>query len=315
VAVVTGAAGFIGSHLCSALLDGGEQVRGVDCFTDYYSRAWKEANLSGLRERAGFSFLEQDLSSMDLRPVLEDAGVVYHLAGQPGVRASWGANFEVYTRNNIGVTQLLLEASKDSPMMRKFVYASSSSVYGDAESYPTVETLRPRPVSPYGVTKLAAEHMCELYRKSFGVPTVSLRLFTVYGPRQRPDMAFAKLVRASLDGTPFELFGDGEQTRDFTYVGDVVDAFRGASLGDWCGVANIGGGARTSMKDVLALVEGMCGSVEIIRSPSQIGDVRDTASDTNTARAAFGYRPRVSLIDGLARMVEWQRGRLLVAAR
>src|SRR5207248_1900546 len=154
--------------------------------------------------------------------------------------------------------------------LRKLVYASSSSVYGDAESYPTAEDLRPRPVSPYGVTKLAAEHMCELYRENFGVPTASLRLFTVYGPRQRPDMAFAKLVRAGLEGTAFELFGDGEQTRDFTYVGDVVEAFRAAAADAWCGVANIGGGARTSMKDVLALVEGLCGSVEVIQRPSQV---------------------------------------------
>jgi len=239
-----------------------------------------------------------------LRDMLDGAEVVFHLAGQPGVRPSWGPEFAVYVKQNVLATQRLLETLRDVPI-RKIVYSSSSSVYGDAESYPTVETMRPRPVSPYGVTKLAAEHLCELYRANFGTPTASLRLFTVYGPGQRPDMAFSRLIGAALRGIPFTLFGDGHQTRDFTYVGDVVEALRAAALSSWAGVANIGGGSRTSMAEVIRLVEPLVGSaVQIDRLPAQPGDVRDTAADTALAWRAFGYTPKVSLAEGLARMVE-----------
>jgi len=313
ISLVTGAAGFVGSHLCSALLDAGERVRGIDCFTDYYPRSRKEQNLAPLLERPGFSFYDQDLLDAPIRSMLGDVSVVYHLAGQPGVRASWGQEFDLYTRNNVLVTQRLLEACKASSEVEKFVYASSSSVYGDAESFPTVETTRPAPRSPYGVTKLAAEHLCELYRANFGIPTVSLRLFTVYGPGQRPDMAFTRLVQAALEGTPFQLFGDGEQTRDFTFVEDVVDAFLTAARVSWCGVANVGGGARTSMRDVLAIVEGLCGAIEVERRPVQPGDVRDTSADTTVARSVLGYQPSVSLPEGLLAMVSSERTRLLAS--
>ena len=306
IALVTGAAGFVGSHLSAALLDDGAEVLGVDAFTDYYSRLRKEQNLAHLRGRPGFSFLEDDLSEAPLAPLLDGVDCVFHLAGQPGVRASWGPDFVQYVRHNIAATQRLLEASMLHPL-RKFVFASSSSVYGDAEAYPTPESLRPQPVSPYGVTKLAAEHLCEVYRTSFGVPVASLRLFTVYGPRQRPDMAFSRLVAAALAGEEFEVYGDGEQTRDFTFVGDVVQAMRDAAASDWCGVANIGGGSRTSLNAVLDIVRDLCGGLRIVRRPQATGDVRHTAADTSVAQAAFGYRPRTSLPEGLAAMVAWAR--------
>ena len=306
IALVTGAAGFVGSHLSAALLDDGAEVLGVDAFTDYYSRLRKEQNLAHLRGRPGFSFLEDDLSEAPLAPLLDGVDCVFHLAGQPGVRASWGPDFVQYVRHNIAATQRLLEASMLHPL-RKFVFASSSSVYGDAEAYPTPESLRPQPVSPYGVTKLAAEHLCEVYRTSFGVPVASLRLFTVYGPRQRPDMAFSRLVAAALAGEEFEVYGDGEQTRDFTFVGDVVKAMRDAAASDWCGVANIGGGSRTSLNAVLDIVRDLCGGLRIVRRPQATGDVRHTAADTSVAGAAFGYRPRTSLPEGLAAMVTWAR--------
>jgi nucleoside-diphosphate-sugar epimerase len=306
IALVTGAAGFVGSHLCTALLDDGAEVRAVDAFTGYYSRRRKEQNLVHLRGRAGLSFVEADLSEAPLGPLLDGVDRVFHLAAQPGVRASWGPDFVQYVRHNITASQRLLEACMLHPL-RKFVFASSSSVYGDAEAYPTPESLRPQPVSPYGVTKLAAEHLCEVYRTSFGVPVASLRLFTVYGPRQRPDMAFSRLIGAALAGEEFEVYGDGEQTRDFTFVGDVVQAMRDAAASDWCGVANIGGGSRTSLNTVLDIVGDLCGELRIVRRPQATGDVRHTAADTSVAAAAFGYRPRTSLPEGLAAMVAWER--------
>jgi nucleoside-diphosphate-sugar epimerase len=304
--LVTGAAGFIGSHLCEALLDDGVEVVAVDSFTDYYSRQRKEQNLSPLRARAGFAFVEADLLDLAVGPLLGTVECVFHLAGQPGVRASWGPDFSNYVRHNVIATQRLLEACRDRPL-RKLVYASSSSVYGDAESYPTPETLRPQPVSPYGVTKLAAEHLCEVYRKSFGVPVASLRLFTVYGPRQRPDMAFSRLVHAALSGEQFEVYGDGTQTRDFTFVGDVVRALRDAAQAPWYGVANIGGGDQRSLNDAVDIVRELCGEVRLVRRRRARGDVRDTAADISVAEAAFGYRPRISLPEGLAAMVAAER--------
>jgi nucleoside-diphosphate-sugar epimerase len=306
IALVTGAAGFVGSHLCEALLDDGDEVVGVDAFTDYYSRRRKEQNLAPLRVHPMFAFVEADLAEVTVVPLVAGVDHVFHLAGQPGVRASWGPDFAHYVRHNVVATQRLLEACRGRPL-RKLVYASSSSIYGDAESHPTPETLRPQPVSPYGVTKLAGEHLCEVYRKSFDIPVTSLRLFTVYGPRQRPDMAFSRLVRAALAGERFEVYGDGEQTRDFTFVGDVVQAMRDAALSPWCGVANIGGGSRTSLNGVVDIVRDLCGEVRITRRPRATGDVRDTAADISVATAAFGYSPRTSLPEGLAAMVAAER--------
>jgi len=301
-AIVTGAAGFIGSHLCGRLLDAGDEVVGIDSFTDYYDLRRKEVNVAALLRRPGFALNRMDLLTAPLTSLLGSADVVYHLAGQPGVRASWGKEFAPYVKRNVLATQRVLEAAGEVSLW-KVVYASSSSIYGNAETYPTTEDLRPQPVSPYGVTKLAAEHLCELYRLN-GVPTVSLRFFTVYGPRQRPDMAFSRLIDAALTGEPFLLYGDGEQSRDFTYVDDVVTAVHRAALSPWTGVANIGGGSRTTMSQVISLVSELAKPVEVVRLPSQRGDVRHTAADTTVAREAFGYVPGVSLEEGLARMVD-----------
>jgi nucleoside-diphosphate-sugar epimerase len=303
-AVVTGAVGFVGSHLCTRLLQQGDDVVGIDALTDFYDVKHKKANLAALTAWDSFTFHRADLLDAPLRQLLDGAEVVFHLAGQPGVRSSWGQEFTVYVQRNILATQRLLETLRDVPV-RKIVYTSSSSVYGDAESYPTVETARPQPVSPYGVTKLAAEHLCELYRANFGTPTASLRLFTVYGPGQRPDMAFSRLVEATLRGGSFPLYGDGRQTRDFTYVGDVAAALQAAALSGWTGVANIGGGSRTSMAEVIRIVGTLAGrAVKTTRLPAQPGDVRDTAADTALARRAFGYAPAMPLAEGLAHMVD-----------
>ena len=301
--IVTGAAGFVGSHLCQRLVDQGDEVVGIDCFTDYYSPRRKEANLASLADHDSFTLQRVDLLSAPLASLLEDVDVVYHLAGQPGVRGSWGQDFDPYVSRNVLATQRLLEAAHEVSLW-KFVYASSSSVYGNAATYPSSESLRPEPVSPYGVTKLAAEHLCELYRVTSGVPTVSLRLFTVYGPRQRPDMAFFRIVDSALSGKPFLLYGDGEQSRDFTYVGDVVTAMRQAALSPWTGVANIGGGSRTTMNQVIDTVSALARPVDVVRLPVQRGDVRHTAADTSVARDAFGYVPSVGLEQGLAQMVD-----------
>lgn len=310
-ALVTGAAGFVGSHLCYKLLSEGADVIGVDAFTDYYDVRLKRRNALHLQRSPRFRLVEGDLAELSVEPLVRHVDTVFHLAGQPGVRASWGGDFGVYVQRNIVATQRLLEACKDTAI-DKFVYASSSSIYGDSEAYPTPETLRPTPISPYGVTKLAGEHLTEVYRTGFGLPAVSLRLFTVYGPRQRPDMAFARLVRAGLTGEPFELYGDGEQTRDFTYVGDVVQAMLEAADSSWCGVANIGGGSRTSMNRVVEIVHGLCGDLEVRRVESARGDVRHTAADTSVAVEHLGYRPRTPLAEGLATMVAAERANPLV---
>lgn len=308
-AVVTGCAGFIGSHLSTALLERGAEVTGLDCFTDYYPRAAKEANLAPLRDRRGFRFIEDRLEKMDLAPLVDGATHVFHLAAQAGVRKSWGRDFRTYTVDNVDATQALLEAIKERPIAR-LVYASSSSVYGDAAEIPMREDARPQPVSPYGVTKLAAEQLCSLYHANFGVPAVSLRYFTVYGPRQRPDMAFHRFLRASLKSQPITLYGDGLQTRDFTYVGDAVAATVAAGdRGVPGGVYNIGGGSRVSMNEVLALIERVTGRpLDVRREPAQKGDMRDTYADTSRARADLLFAPSVTLEEGLRAEKDWLAG-------
>jgi nucleoside-diphosphate-sugar epimerase len=312
-AVVTGAAGFVGSHLSERLLRDGHDVVGIDALTDYYEVERKEANLAAVHATAqeaggAFEFHAEDLNTAPLKERLEGAELVFHLAGQPGVRKSWGADFGIYTSANVNATQALLEAAREVSTLKKLVYASSSSVYGDAEAYPTAETLRPQPISPYGVTKLAAEHLCELYRKNFGVPTASMRFFTVYGPRQRPDMAFRRLVMAAVRGdSEFAMFGDGEQTRDFTFVADIVEGLVRAALTDFTGVANIGGAHRVSMNHVLEVLAEVGAPVTPVRGPGQAGDVRHTGADITVAREGFGYDPQVSLKEGLAAMVAEER--------
>ncbi|GAA4899710.1 NAD-dependent epimerase/dehydratase family protein [Streptomyces coeruleoprunus] len=305
-AVVTGAAGFIGSHLCARLLADGCEVVGVDVLTDTYDPRLKKRNVAALLGRRTFTFLRADLLHTPLAPLLDGADAVYHLAGQPGVRTSWGAEFATYVHRNVLATHAVLEAAR-AVRPRKLVYASSSSVYGDAARYPTGEALRPRPVSPYGVTKLSGEQLCEVYRTAFGLPTVSLRLFTVYGPRQRPDMAFARLVDAAVRGEPFTVYGDGEQSRDFTYVADVVEALCRVVRSDFTGVANVGGGCRVSLNGAIAVLRSLTGPFDVVRAERAPGDVRHTAADISLSRAAFGYRPRVGLREGLAAMVDQAR--------
>ena len=305
-ALVTGAAGFIGSHLVSALLDGDARVIGVDAFTDYYPRWIKEANLDVNRGRRGFEFVEARLQDLDLGAALEGVTHVFHLAAQAGVRKSWGRDFRIYTDNNVDATQQLLEACVGRPLHR-VVYASSSSLYGDAAAIPMREDAVPQPVSPYGVTKLAAEQLCYLYFVNHGVPATSVRYFTVYGPRQRPDMAFHRFFKAALAGDPIVVFGDGEQTRDFTYVADAVAATMAAGRVGVPGRAyNIGGGSRVTVNQVLAIVEGLVGRpVQVRRDAPQKGDMRDTYADTTLARADLGFTPTVSLQQGLESEYRW----------
>jgi UDP-glucose 4-epimerase len=305
-ALVTGAAGFIGSNLSASLLDAGADVTGLDCFTDYYAREIKEHNLEPLRQRRNFRFIEGALQTTDLEAALDGVTHVFHLAAQAGVRKSWGRDFTTYTSHNVDATQRLLEAVKDRPLTR-LVYASSSSVYGDEVAIPMVEDSVLRPLSPYGVTKLAAEHLCHLYYVNYGVPAVSMRYFTVYGPGQRPDMGFHRFLRAAHTGQPIAVYGDGEQTRDFTFVADAVAATRAAGdRGRPGAVYNIGGGSRVSINQVLAIIERLVGRPLILRrEPPQKGDMRDTFADTRRAQADLGFAPSKSLESGLAAESEW----------
>jgi nucleoside-diphosphate-sugar epimerase len=306
--LVTGAAGFIGSHLSESLVARGLDVVGIDSFVDYYPRTIKEKNLAAVRKKKEFRFVEGNLLEVDLSELLDGVEVVFHQAAQAGVRASWGSSFRIYTDNNILATQVLLEACKERPVKR-FIYASSSSVYGDTTDLPMRESSLPRPVSPYGVSKLAAEHLCGLYYKNFGIPSVSLRYFTVYGARQRPDMAFHRFFRWTLEGRPLEVYGGGEQSRDFTHVDDIVEAnwlaSEKASPGE---VYNIGGGSRITLNEVIKLIERIVGNnpganyMEV-----QKGDVRHTSADMTKAKKELGYRPTVSLEDGLRSECEWVR--------
>ena len=305
-ALVTGAAGFIGSHLSAALLDSGASVTGIDCFTDYYSRAIKEANLGTVKGRPGFSFVEAALQDVDLTALLTGVTHVFHLAGQAGVRKSWGGDFDVYIRDNIQATQRLLEALARTPIQR-YVYSSSSSVYGNHVPLPMREDSYLQPLSPYGVTKLAGEHLGNLYCANHGVPAVSLRYFTVYGPRQRPDMAFQRFLTAARDGTPITMYGDGEQTRDFTFVADIVAAnMAAAAQGRPGSVYNIGGGSRVTLNHVLDLIRNVTGkTIEVRREPEQKGDMRHTYADTSAARRDLDFSPRVTLENGLDQQYRW----------
>jgi len=307
--VVTGAAGFIGSHLVDRLLGEGHDVAGVDAFVDFYPRAAKEANLRAARDHRRFRLVEGRLQDIPLDGLLEGAGHVYHLAAQAGVRSSWGRDFQVYTDHNVLATQRLLEAAVQAGVPR-LVYASSSSVYGDRVELPLREDAACRPLSPYGVTKLAAEHLACLYERNHGLPVVSLRYFTVYGPRQRPDMAFHRFLSAARDGTTVHVFGDGKQTRDFTFVDDIVTATqRAADSGRPGCVYNVGGGQRVSLEEVLRTIEQVTGrKLALTRDEAQKGDMRDTFADTTAAKRDLGFRATVTLPEGLAREWDWIRG-------
>jgi len=310
--LVTGVAGFIGSTLTERLASDGHDVVGIDNFSDFYDRRIKESNLLHLSQATGFTLVEEDLNKADLHALLDGVDVVYHLAGQPGVRKSWGNEFENYVDANIVATQRLLETIRSSaPSLTRFVYASSSSAYGNAERYPTRETDRPQPLSPYGVTKLAGEYLVSLYAANFGVPSISLRYFTVFGPRQRPDMAFNRFISQALSGRALPVHGDGTQIREFTYVDDIVDAnvragFASVKPGT---VVNLSGGAAISVNDVLGLLEKIHGEpLQVIRGTAALGDVFRTGGSTDRAKEILGWEPRVGIEAGLTREYDWLAG-------
>ncbi len=306
--LVTGVAGFIASTLAQRLLADGHQVVGVDGFVNNYAEPLKRANLQTLLSDPGFSLVDGMIENLDIEPLMAHSDRVFHLAALPGVRSSWGASFEDYAAHNVYATQRILEAARIVGIER-FAYASSSSVYGDTDVLPMAETARERPHSPYGVTKLAGEHLVRLYYRNYGVPTVSLRYFTVYGPRQRPDMAIQRFLTAGREGTPITLFGDGEQTRDFTYVDDTVEAtLRAADRGRPGAVYNVGGGSTVTVNRLIEVIEAVTGSrLEVQRTGVQHGDVGHTLADTRRASSDLDFVPSTQLEDGIASHWNWLR--------
>lgn len=286
----------------------GWSVTGVDCFTDYYSAQVKRTNLESAVGHESFCLVESDLARDRVKPLLEGADIVFHLAAQPGVRPSWGESFEAYTTGNVVALQRLLEAAKNSSL-RSFVFASSSSVYGNSEQLPTPESSELEPVSPYGATKVLGEHLCSIYRRSYALPVVTLRYFSVYGPRQRPDMAFWRLIDSALHGNEMTVYGDGAQTRDFTYVADIVSAtIAAAERGSAGAVYNVGGGSRTALSEAIALISKEIGLAPRLRTTTrQRGDARDTAADTSSIRRDLQFEPAWDLTSGLAQQVAWQK--------
>ncbi len=306
--IVTGVAGFIGSHLAESLLKRGAAVIGIDQFNDYYDPQLKHKNIVNLKQYTSFKLIKANIQDLDWKQLLDSVDVVYHQAAQAGVRASWGKRFHDYTDKNINATQVILEAAKQVKSLKRIVYASSSSIYGDAATMPTPETLCPQPVSPYGITKLAGERLCWLYQRNFGVPTTALRYFTVYGPRQRPDMAFHKFFKAAINDEAISIFGDGQQTRDYTFVSDAVAANLAAgeiprAIGE---VFNIGGGSRVTLVELLSIMEQIIGrTIRKNYVEKAAGDARHTSADITKAKQILGYSPQVSLVEGLTKEWEW----------
>ncbi len=306
--LVTGAAGFIGSHLCERLLETGNSVVGLDAFIPYYPRALKEANLVGLRVNRRFDFVHADLRSDPLSEWLEDVEVIFHLAAVPGLPRSW-TEFDLYESCNVSATQRLLEAAKSCRSLQRFVYASTSSVYGRYASGD--ESLPTRPISPYGATKLAAEHLARAYGEEFGLPLTVLRYFSVYGPRQRPDMGYHKFIQAILRDEPISVFGDGRQVRGNTYISDCVEATIAAAQSLPGETFNVGGGETASVWDILTQLESIIGrSARVIQKPARAGDQRYTCADTTRLTTHLGWKPSVGLEEGLAKQVAWQGGSL-----
>ena len=316
-ALVTGAAGFIGSTLVDRLLAQGHDVVGIDSFEGYYARELKLANVAAASGSPRFEMIEANIldfggdgshavSDTRMGEILASVDVVFHLAAQPGVRGSWGRSFRTYADNNVLATQVLLEAVKEAGI-DKFVYASSSSVYGDTDVFPMHEDARCAPYSPYGVTKYAGENLCHLYWRNFGVPTVALRFFTVYGPRQRPDMAFNLFMSAIREGRSIQVNGDGLQTRDFTFVGDIVSGMVAAVDAPDGAILNLGGGSRVTLREALDVLADVTGKKLDLRfGEKQAGDVLDTWASIDRAREQIGYEPAVGLHEGLAAQWEWE---------
>ncbi|MFC1509226.1 GDP-mannose 4,6-dehydratase [Candidatus Omnitrophota bacterium] len=306
--VITGAAGFIGSFLSEQLLKLGHDVTGIDNFNDYYSSNIKRLNSISLLKSDTFHLVESDVQNLDTS-ILKSADYIFHLAGQPGVRSSWGPDFKGYVDNNILVTQRILEAVKHSAALKKFVFASSSSVYGNAQELPLKETARPNPVSPYGVTKLTAENLCSVYSYNYHIPIVSLRFFTVYGPRQRPDMAFHRFFKAHLGQKSITVFGDGSQTRDFTYVADIVNGILSSAFTQSDSIftlLNLGSGKRIALSEVIDMIGAITEKpLQVNYMPSEKGDMTDTLADITRARELIGYAPSVELRDGLQEEYSW----------
>ncbi|MFC2170080.1 NAD-dependent epimerase/dehydratase family protein [Acidobacteriota bacterium] len=305
ICLITGAAGFIGSHLCRRLLNEGFDVIGVDSFNGYYPKWIKEKNILPFLKDKKFKLIAQDLNNLDLENVLKKTDYVFHLAAQAGVRTSWGKAFSAYTKNNVDATQKILEAVKNS-RIKKFIFASSSSVYGHCPEIPMSETSPLIPFSPYGVTKLAAEHLCFLYHNNFEAPTVSLRFFTVYGPGQRPDMAFHRFFKAIAEGKNISVYGNGKQTRDFTFIDDIIEAsFVSIEKGKVGEAYNIGGGSRNELGNILQLIEKVCQrKIKIQWETRQKGDVLHTYANIDKAKKDLDYSPQTQLQDGLEK--EWE---------
>ncbi|MFC2167153.1 NAD-dependent epimerase/dehydratase family protein, partial [Acidobacteriota bacterium] len=304
--LVTGVAGFIGSHLCQRLLKEGFSVIGIDSFNDYYSRWIKDKNILPIKNHGQFQLISDNLNNIELRSLLKDVDYIFHIAAQAGVRPSWGKNFSVYTENNISATQKLLEAAKDSNI-KKLIYASSSSVYGLCPELPMSESSPLLPFSPYGVTKLAAENLCQLYFKNFNVPSVSLRYFTVYGPGQRPDMAFHIFLKSIHENKPIPLYGDGKQTRDFTYIDDIIDAnVLSMDKGKAGEIYNVGGGNQREMNAIFPVLENITGKKVLIQHfDQQRGDVFHTYADIDKAKKDLEFSPKIPLEEGLNHEWEW----------
>ncbi|MBD3278536.1 MAG: NAD-dependent epimerase/dehydratase family protein [Candidatus Aegiribacteria sp.] len=309
--IVTGCAGFIGSHLTDRLLENNNTVVGIDCFRDFYSREIKKKNLEAATQNPLFNLFEIDLSKDDLPDPISvfegESFILFHLAAQAGVRKSWGSEFSVYIRDNIKVTQRLLEWGLKSEILRNFVFSSSSSVYGNIKELPMKEdSTITRPYSPYGVTKLAAENLVSLYNKNFGLPAVSCRFFTVYGPRQRPDMAFHKFIKAAINEQPITIYGSGEQTRDFTYVSDITDGLIKASSQTNGSIYNLGGGARVSVNQTLKIIGDVIGQdLNIQYDEKKYGDVKDTWASNEKAMNEIYWKPSIDLHDGLSKQFNW----------